>query len=79
MKAFNKKLVGERIKFLRNEKGIGQNLLAKELQLSNASISYWETGKQEPGAEAIFKIVLLRRVCGLYFRYFRRLKKVNGI
>ena len=56
MKAFNKKLVGERIKFLRNEKGIGQNLLAKELQLSNASISYWETGKQEPGAEAIFKI-----------------------
>lgn len=56
MKEFNKELLGERIKYLRNEKGIGQNLLAKELQLSNASISYWETGKQEPGAEALFKL-----------------------
>ena len=37
-------------------RGIGQNLLAKELDLSNASISYWETGKQEPCAEAIFKL-----------------------
>ena len=53
---FNNKQLGERIKYLRNEKGIGQNLLAKELQLSNASISYWETGKQEPSAQAIFKI-----------------------
>lgn len=41
---------------LRLEKGIGQNLLAQELELSNASISYWETGKQEPGAAAIFKL-----------------------
>lgn len=53
---FDKKLLGERIKYLRNEKGIGQNLLAKELQLSNASISYWETGRQEPSAQAIFKL-----------------------
>lgn len=43
---------------LRLEKGIGQNLLAKELELSNASISYWETGKQEPCAAAIFKLAL---------------------
>ena len=26
--------------------------------LSNASISYWETGKQEPCAEAIFKLAV---------------------
>lgn len=58
MKKFSKDKLGERIKYLRNEKGIGQNLLAKELQLSNASISYWETGKQEPGAEALFKLAL---------------------
>lgn len=49
-------MLGERLKLLRNEKNIGQNLLAKELGLSNASISYWETGKQEPTAEAIFKL-----------------------
>lgn len=56
MDNFDRKVFGERLKNLRNEKGIGQNLLAKELQLSNASISYWETGKQEPTAEAIFKM-----------------------
>jgi transcriptional regulator with XRE-family HTH domain len=56
MKEYNRKIFGERLKYLRSEKGIGQNLLAKELQVSNASISYWETGKQEPCAEAIFKL-----------------------
>ncbi len=56
MKEFDRMLFGERLKSLRNEKSIGQNLLAKELCLSNASISYWETGKQEPCAEAIFKL-----------------------
>ena len=47
--------LAERLKELRMEKGIGQNRLAKELGLSNASISYWENGKQEPSASAIFK------------------------
>lgn len=56
MNKFDRRLFGERLKLLRTEKNIGQNLLAKELQLSNASISYWETGKQEPTAEAIFKL-----------------------
>lgn len=49
-------IVAERIKTLRNEMGIGQNLLAQELELSNASISYWENAKQEPSAQAIFKL-----------------------
>ncbi|MDE7440172.1 MAG: helix-turn-helix domain-containing protein [Clostridia bacterium] len=56
MKKFDRHVLGERIKLLRNEAGIGQNKLAKDLQVSNASISYWETAKQEPTAEAIFKI-----------------------
>lgn len=56
MKNFDRKIMGERIKFLRNERGIGQNQLSRELGLSNASVSYWETGKQEPCAEAIFKL-----------------------
>ncbi len=43
---------------LRTDKNIGQNLLAKELGLSNASISYWETGKQMPTAEAIYKLAV---------------------
>lgn len=56
MKEYNRQLFSERLKELRTEKGIGQNFLAKELRVSNASISYWETGKQDPTAEAIFKI-----------------------
>ena len=56
MREFDRNLFRERLKSSRTDKGIGQNLLAKELDLSNASISYWETGKQEPCAEAIFKL-----------------------
>lgn len=66
MAEFDKKLLGERIKYLRNEKSIGQNFLAKELKLSNASISYWETGKQEPSAEALFKLATYFNVSADY-------------
>ena len=58
MKNFSSNLLGEKIKYLRKEKGIGQNLLAQELGVSNASISYWETGKQIPSAEVVYKIAI---------------------
>ena len=41
---------------LRREREIGQNELAGALGLSNASVSYWETGKQIPSAEAVYKL-----------------------
>ena len=50
------KIVAERIKSLRLEKGIGQNLLAEKIDVSNASISYWENAKQEPSVEVVFKM-----------------------
>ena len=53
---FNLTLMSERLLSLRTERGIGQNELAKELHLSNASISYWENAKQIPSAEALFKL-----------------------
>lgn len=56
LKEFDQKIFAERLKSLRIEKGIGQNKLAEDLHLSNASISYWENCKQEPTASAIFKI-----------------------
>ena len=56
MKDFDIKIVAERIKSLRLEKNIGQNFLAKEMDVSNASISYWENAKQEPSAQAIYKL-----------------------
>lgn len=48
--------MAERIRALRVEKGIGQNQLAQHIQVSNASISYWENAKQEPSAQAIYKL-----------------------
>lgn len=56
MKEFSMITVAERIKTLRTERNIGQNLLAKEIDVSNASISYWENAKQEPSAQAIYKL-----------------------
>ena len=53
---FDSKIFGERLRELRIERGLGQNALARTLGLSNASISYWETGKQEPTASTIFKL-----------------------
>lgn len=53
---FDRLVFGKRLKELRNEKHLGQNRLAEELQFSNASISYWETGKKEPSASALFKL-----------------------
>ena len=56
MTEFARSLFAERLKELRAEKNIGQNALAKALNLSNASVSYWETGKQVPSAEVIYKL-----------------------
>ena len=56
MKVFDMKIVAERIRLLRAEKGVGQNQLAQDIQVSNASISYWENAKQEPSAQAIYKL-----------------------
>ena len=66
MEPFNRQLFGERLKLLRTEKNVGQNQLAKDLDLSNASISYWETGKQLPTAEAIYKLALFFNVSADY-------------
>ncbi len=58
MKEFDRRVFGERLKALRTENEVGQNRLAQDLQLSNASISYWETGKQLPSIEALYKLAV---------------------
>lgn len=56
MKTFDAQVFAERLRELRQEKGVGQNKLAEALDLSNASVSYWENAKQEPTASAIVKL-----------------------
>lgn len=58
MNKFDATEFGERLRSLRKERELGQNQLAELLQISNASVSYWETGKQIPSAEVIFKLAL---------------------
>ena len=51
MKSFS-----ERIKYLRVEKGLGQEALAKELGVSNAIISRWENGLREPSMSSLIAL-----------------------
>jgi len=41
------------LKELREEKGLGQERLAKELGMSNGIISLWENGLREPGMTSL--------------------------
>ncbi len=66
MEEFDRTRFAERLKELRADKNIGQNALAKALDLSNASVSYWETGKQVPSAEAVYKLARFFNVSADY-------------
>lgn len=46
-------IFAERLKELRNEKGLTQNQLAKELGLTHTAICRWESGLRMPTAQAI--------------------------
>lgn len=63
---FDRKIFAERLKELRTERGLGQNSLANTLGLSNASISYWETYKQEPTVGALYKLAVFFEVSADY-------------
>ena len=53
---YDPSVFAENGKYLRKEKNIGQNELARLLNLSNSSISYWENCKQEPTISALYKL-----------------------
>lgn len=66
MVQFDMKAVGKRLLELRLEKGVSQNQMADDMQLSNASISYWENGKQEPTASAVYRLAAYFNVSSDY-------------
>lgn len=51
---------------LRKEKGIGQVQLASDLGVSNAIISFWETGRNEPTLQMLKKICIYFNVSADY-------------
>lgn len=46
----------ERLKELREEKGLFQSQLSSELKISQSSITRWETGKRVPDINEAIKI-----------------------
>ena len=48
--------IGQKIKELRNEKGITQEQLAAELQISRPALALYETGKRQIPNELILSI-----------------------
>ena len=58
MKEFNLRETAKRIRAVRLEKNVDQNTFAKEINVSNASVSYWENAKQIPSAEVIYKMAV---------------------
>lgn len=48
--------LGQNLRLLRVQKGISQQLLAKELYVSSSTLSNWERGKGEPPSEVLQKI-----------------------
>lgn len=50
------KIFGERIKELRQDKGISQAKLAKDIGVSFSVVCYWETDRSEPTAVNIVKL-----------------------
>ena len=61
----------EKIKDLREEKGISQEKLADELGISHGIISFWENGKREP---KLSNLILLAGYFGVSIDYLAGLE-----
>lgn len=57
---------GERLRALRQERGIGQVQLAKELDVGKSIVSLWELGQCEP---TLSKLVAIARFFGVSMDY----------
>lgn len=58
--------IGEKIKQLREEKGINQTELGKSLQMTQRKISYLERNTSEPSTEDIRSICLFFNISADY-------------
>ncbi len=56
MKSEKRKLIGARIKSLREERGFSQDVLAEKLNMKRANVANYESGRALPPAEALLKL-----------------------
>lgn len=66
-----KEVFSERLRELRQERGLGQIQLAKELDVGKSVISLWELGKCEP---TLSKLIAMARFFGLSIDYLAGLE-----
>lgn len=62
---------GEKLRMLRQEKGIGQIQLAKELDVGKSIISLWEQDKCEP---TLSKLIAISKFFGVSIDYLAGLE-----
>ncbi|MDD7214979.1 MAG: helix-turn-helix transcriptional regulator [Clostridia bacterium] len=62
---------GERLKALRQEKGLGQVALAKQLDVGKSIISLWEQNKCEP---TLSKLIAIAEFFGVSIDYLAGLE-----
>ena len=51
-------MLPEKLKELREERGLSTTKLARELNLGNYTVNRWESGLQKPNAEYIAKLCI---------------------
>ena len=66
-----KEVFSERLRELRQERGLGQIQLAKELDVGKSVISLWELGKCEP---TLSKLITMARFFGVSIDYLAGLE-----
>lgn len=66
-----KEVFSERLRDLRQERGLGQIQLAKELDVGKSVISLWELGKCEP---TLSKLIAMARFFGVSIDYLAGLE-----
>lgn len=49
-------MIGQRIRDLRKQKRMSQTELAKSAEVSQTTVTAWETGKAEPSSSAVAKL-----------------------
>lgn len=60
------KIFCERFKELREEKGLSTIKLAKELKVSNSTITRWETNQRVPSIDNLYNIAVFFKVSADY-------------
>lgn len=57
--------LGEKIASARKEKGMTQEMLAEQLEVTRQAVARWETGKALPGTANLFMLRQRQFCCGL--------------